>query len=260
MTAVFVGPLLYVFYTSLVGDHGFTLSYYGEILSRQFYLNVFVNTIDISVSATICTLFAAYPIAYHLSKRSARQRALLAILVLLPFWTSILVKSFAFMVFLGHAGVVNNALANLGFERIPMLFNRVGVMIGLVHFLIPFMVFAILPNLLAQPKELRIVADIMGAGPVRIFFRITLPLSTPGIVAGSFLCFSLSLGSFIIPALLGGRRDMMIGNLIDFHIHESLNWNVACALAVALSLIAALVALMLGRFQEDTFGQRERRS
>ncbi len=250
-------PLLYACYTSVVGAQGFTLEYYGEIVSRSLYQRVFANTIDISVSATICTLFAAYPIAYHLSKRTPRQRALLAILVLLPFWTSILVKSFAFTVVLGYEGIINTLLGLIGIGPVPILFNRVGLMVGLTHFLIPFMIFAILPSLLAQPKELRSAAEMMGAGSLRVFWRITLPLSMPGVIAGVLLCFMLSIGTFVAPALLGGRRDAMIGNLIDFHVHDTLNWSMASALAVTLMVLAAILSILIGRVRGgDPIGQR----
>ncbi len=257
MGAIFLMPLLYACYTSVVGGQGFTLAYYGEIVSRPLYQRVFTNTIDISVSATICTLVAAYPIAYHLSKRTPRQRALLAILVLLPFWTSILVKSFAFTVILGHEGIINTLLGLVGVGPVPILFNRVSLMIGLTHFLIPFMIFAILPSLLAQPKELRSVAELMGAGSWRIFWRITFPLSMPGVLAGVLVCFALSLGTFVAPALLGGSRDMMIGNLIDFHVHDTLNWSMASALAVTLMILAAFFSILIGRVRGgDPISQR----
>ena len=256
MVAVFLSPLIFVAYTSLVGDHGFSLAYYGEILTQALYRRVAENSFEISIMATICTLVVAYPIAYHLAKRTPRQRALLIILVLLPFWTSILVKSFAFTVLLGRAGIVNNMLGAIGLGPLPMLFNRTGVMIGLTHFLVPFMVFAILPSLLSQPPELRRAAEVMGAGRIRIFCAITLPLSLPGVVAGLLICFILALGTFVTPALLGGRTDLMIANLIDFHIHETLDWNLGAALAILLAVITAICTLAISRVRGgNLFGQ-----
>jgi putative spermidine/putrescine transport system permease protein len=227
MAAVFLMPLLFVAYTSVVGDQGFSLAYYAEVATRPLYRRVIENSLEISIMATVCTL--------------------LAILVLLPFWTSILVKSFAFTVLLGRAGVVNNLLSAIGLAPLPLLFNRTGVMIGLTHYLVPFMVFAILPSLLSQPPELRRAAELMGAGSLRIFCAITLPLSLPGVVAGLLLCFILSLGTFVTPALLGGRTDLMIANLIDFNIHETLDWSLGSALAIVLAVITAIGALALGR-------------
>jgi len=130
------------------------------------------------------------------------------------------------------------------------------VMIGLTHYLVPFMVFAILPSLLSQPPELRRAAELMGAGSMRIFCAITLPLSLPGVMAGLLLCFILSLGTFVTPALLGGRTDLMIANLIDFNIHETLDWNLGAALAIVLAVITAICALVLGRVRGgNLFGE-----
>jgi putative spermidine/putrescine transport system permease protein len=256
MAAVFLTPLLFVAYTSVIGDQGFSLAYYAEVATHPLYRRVIENSLEISVTATVCTLLVAYPIAYHLSRRTARQRALLAILVLLPFWTSILVKSFAFTVLLGRAGIVNKLLGAIGLAPLPLLFNRTGVMIGLTHYLVPFMVFAILPSLLSQPPELRRAAELMGAGSMRIFCAITLPLSLPGVMAGLLLCFILSLGTFVTPALLGGRTDLMIANLIDFNIHETLDWNLGAALAIVLAVITAICALVLGRVRGgNLFGE-----
>jgi ABC-type spermidine/putrescine transport system permease subunit I len=256
MATVFLSPLIFVGYTSLVGEQGFSLAYYGEILTRPLYRRVAENSFEISILATVCTLLVAYPIAYHLAKRTPRQRALLVILVLLPFWTSILVKSFAFTVLLGRAGIVNSMLGALGLGPLALLFNRTGVMIGLTHFLVPFMVFAILPSLLSQPPELRRAAEVMGAGRIRIFWAITLPLSLPGVVAGLLICFILALGTFVTPALLGGRTDLMIANLIDFNIHETLDWSLASALAVVLAVITALCALAISRIRGgNLFGE-----
>ena len=149
----------------------------------RLFSKVLWNTLEISFQATVITLLLAYPIAYYLAKQAPRTRAFLMILVLLPFWTSILVKSFAFTIVLGENGMVNSVVTLLpGIEKGPkMLFNRSGVMIGLTHFFIPFMVFPIMTSLLAQNPDLSKAAQLMGSGPMRIFFRITFPLSMPGV-------------------------------------------------------------------------------
>ena len=121
------------------------------------------------------------------------------------------------------------------------------MIVGMSHFLIPFMVFPILTSLMAQPPELRRAASIMGAGRLRIFFRITLPLCLPGIMTGTLLVLILSLGFFVVPALLGGRQDMMLSNLVDFYTRETLNWQAASTLAVILFSFAMIVAYTLAR-------------
>ena len=168
MAAAFVAPLLMVVATS-VGGTDLTLAHYKELVSRPLYITVLWNTLQISALSTIATILLAYPIAYHLARQPPRRRAFLLILVLLPFWTSILVKSFAFTVLLGRDGTLNTALIWLfgPGARLPMLFNRPAVLIGMTHYLIPFAVFSILASLLAQNPELRRAAEIMGAGRLR---------------------------------------------------------------------------------------------
>jgi ABC-type spermidine/putrescine transport system permease subunit I len=244
--AVFLAPLWSVIYRSFA-DPGFTLAAYREIASSRLFSRVLVNTFDVSLTSTLVTLLIAYPMAYHLAKQTKRRRAMLMVLVLLPFWTSILVKSFAFMVILGHDGVVNGILQWLGLPRVRLLFNRTGVIIGTSHFLIPFVMFPILTSLLAQNPDLAKAARIMGAGRLRIFLKITLPLSMPGVVAGCLLAMIQSFGFFITAALLGGKTDMMMANLVDLYTREILNWNLASAVAVVLLLLSALLIAILAR-------------
>lgn len=248
MVLTFLVPLLVVVHTS-VTETGFTFDHYKELVSRPLYWMVLRNTLEISALSTAFTLFLGYPIAYHLAQQTPRRRAFLLTLVLLPFWTSILVKSFAFTIVLGQNGIINSILtAALGEgAQIKMLFNRPGVVIGMSHFLLPFMVFTVLASLLAQNPDLRRAAEIMGAERTRIFWSIVFPLSLPGVLAGALLCMILSMGMFVTPALLGGRGDIMVSNLVDFHVRETLNWGVASALAVCLIGVTAVFTLLLAR-------------
>ncbi len=258
MAAVFLIPLAFIVYYS-VSATGFTLEFYESIFSGKLYLTVLRNTVEISVTSALLTLLLAYPVAYHLAKQTPKRRAMLAMLVLLPFYTSILVKSFAFTVILGHAGLVNQALVwAFGPEaRLPMLFNRSGVLIGLAHYLLPFMVFPILTSLLTQNPAIHRAAEVMGASRTRIFWRITFPLSLPGVLAGVLLSTILCMGSFVTPALLGGRRDMMMANLVDFHIRQSLDWHMASAIAICLLALSAVFILLLARVRGgQMFGER----
>jgi len=257
LVGAFLIPLLYVVYLSF-GGGAWTLVHYEAILSRPLYIRVLWNTLEISVMSTAFTLLLGYPIAYHLAAQTAKRRAMLMILVLLPFWTSILVKSFAFTVLLGESGIINRIIKSvIGPEAgIPMLFNRVGVIIGMTHYLLPFMVFALLASLVTQDTQFRRAAEIMGAGRLRIFWSIVFPLSLPGVMAGTLLCMILSMGMFITPALLGGRRDLMISNLVEFHIRETLNWPVASAIAVCLLIVTAVFSVLLARVRGgELFGE-----
>lgn len=252
MTAVFVVPMGFVFFHSIY-DNGYTLKAFTGLFGSSLFLRVLLATFDISLFATALALVLGYPVALHLARQSPRRRALLIMLVLLPFWTSILVKSFAFYVILGHQGLINQLLRYMFGEGavVPLLFNRTGVMIGMSHYLIPFIVFPVLASLLSQKPELRKAALIMGAGPVRIFLRITLPLSMPGVMAGCLISMVISMGMFVTPTLLGGKADMMMANLIEFYTHETLDWNSAAAIAVILLGFSLALLTLLGLVRRD---------
>ncbi|CAO3438899.1 ABC transporter permease [Azospirillum doebereinerae] len=248
MFLVFLVPLGIVVATSLY-DEGFTGRAYTTFATGRLFHQALLNTFSIGALTGLTAVVFGYVIAYHLSRVGRRQRALLMILVMLPFWTSILVKSFAFTVILGKSGIVNNALQALfgSAATVDLLFNRVGVIVGLTHWLLPFAVFPILNSLLAQDRSLREAAEVMGAGPVRIFWKVTFPLSLPGVFAGGLMSAVIAMGSFVTPALLGGRGDLMMANLVDFYIRESLDWTMASAIAVVLLLIAGALIAVLAR-------------
>ncbi|MDP6786678.1 MAG: ABC transporter permease [Rhodospirillales bacterium] len=246
--AVFLLPLLMIIYYSFSGE-GSSLQYYEEFFVGALYLRVLWTTIEVALSTAALTLLLAYPVAYYLAQQPPKRRAIMGLFLLLPFYTSILVKSFAFTVFLGYQGIANSAL-RLAFGPeggLEMMFNRFGVYVGLTHNYLPYMVFPILVSLLAQNPALRKAAEIMGAEPWRIFLRVTFPLSMPGVLAGVLLTVILTLGQFITPSLLGGRKDLMMANLVDFHIKESLDWGMASTIAVVLMIIASAVMVLLAK-------------
>lgn len=241
-------PLAFIVYHS-VGAGSFSLNAYVDLFQSRLFLRVTWTTIEISLTATIISIVLGYPIALHLARVSDRWRPVFLILVLLPFWTSILVKNYSFIVVLGDQGIINQAIAALGLPGLPMMFNRVGVIVGMTNYLIPFIVFPLLANLLGQSPDLRRTAAVMGASDLRIFWQITFPLSAPGLIAGSIMCFVISLGFFVTPALLGGRQDMMVANLIDFYTRETLDWPAACAIAVLLLATSGALLAMLGKIR-----------
>jgi ABC-type spermidine/putrescine transport system permease subunit I len=256
MVAVLLVPLGYVLYFSVTKDGVPTGEGYLDLFRSTLFLRVLGTTLAISVTATVASVLLGYPVALHLSRQTARRRALLLPLVLLPFWTSILVKSYAFTILLGREGLVNRALAWLfGPDfNVQLIFNRTGVIIGMVNYLLPFIVFPLLANLLAQDRNLTQAAESMGASPTRIFWKVTLPQSMPALASGALLCLILSFGFFVTPAILGGRQDMMLANLIDMFTRETLNWTASSAIAVVLLLLSAAVVVLLSRIP----GARER--
>ncbi|CAH1692611.1 Putative spermidine/putrescine transport system permease protein [Hyphomicrobiales bacterium] len=247
---IFAVPLVGIVMMSLQkGNNGgdFTIAAYNKIVTTPLFLRVVYTTLEISVGATFCALLLAYPVAYFLATQPPRRRALFMIFVLIPFWTSSLVKAFSFMVLLGQTGIVNQMLELIGIPPVKLLFNRIGVFAGMSHYLVPFFVFPILASLQSQPPELARAAAIMGAGKLRIFLRVTLPLSMPGVIAGALLVFTISLSFYVIPALLGGRKDMMIANLVDFYAREVLDWPMASAVAVVLIGVAVAASIALSK-------------
>lgn len=245
--AVFVAPLWSVLHQSFFNPD-FGLDKYRDILSSTLFYKVLWNTVVISLTGSLVTLLLAYPMAYHLARQPAGRRAIFMVMIMLPFWTSILVKSYAFMIMLGQNGIINSVLGLIDVGPIALIYNRFGVIVGMVHFLMPFVLFPIFTNLLSQNENIRRAAETMGAGKWRIFFKITLPLSMPGVVAGSLLAVIQSLGFFVTAALLGGRGDLMIANLIDFYTKEILDWGTASAIAVILLLMTGAMLAILGRF------------
>ena len=244
-------PLAYVVYTSFCIAGGPSLSAYQRLLGSALFLRTLWSTFEISITASVASLLLGYPIAMHLAKQTPRKRAVYMVLVLVPFWTSILVKSYAFTILLGRDGLVNQLLSAAFHARVqlPMLFNRFGVIVGMTNYLIPFIVFPVLASLLSIDKSLYRASEIMGAKPPRIFFRITLPLSLPGIAAATLSTTVMSMGFFVIPALLGGRKDAMMSNLVDFYTRETMDWNMASAIGVILLAIVTLAAMGADQFQ-----------
>ncbi|MGY4352984.1 putative spermidine/putrescine transport system permease protein [Bradyrhizobium sp. GM7.3] len=241
LAGVFLIPLIFTLTVSL--DSPPSTQHYFALVNEPLFQRVLGSTLSISLQATVLTVLIAYPAAIHLALQPPRRRALLLAFVMLPFWTSILVKSYAFIVLLGDQGVINRMLRTLfgGQARLSMLFNRRGVMIGLTHYLVPFVILPVLASLLGRNLSIERAMAIMGAGPIRIFLNATFPASLPGLLAGALMSLTLSLGFFVTPALLGGRQDMMVANLIDFYTREVLLWPTASAISIVLLCLSGLL-------------------
>jgi putative spermidine/putrescine transport system permease protein len=219
---------------------------YVTVFDRPVYLQVIWNTFVISATTTLSCLLIGYPLAYTMANSSDRTRRLLVFVVLIPFWTSLLVRTFAWMVLLQRQGLINQMLIGIGLIEQPLalIYNRTGVLIGMVQVLLPFMVFPLYAVMVRIDKRYTDAAATLGAPPVRNFVRVYLPLSLPGVLTGSTLVFIISLGYFITPALLGGTGDTMIAQMIERQIANFGNWGLAGALAVVL-LVSAVALLAL---------------
>jgi putative spermidine/putrescine transport system permease protein len=212
------------------------------------FRKILLRTFKISAVVTLFCLLLGYPLAYWLSTLSARKANMLMILVLVPFWTSILVRSAAWIVLLQSNGLVNRALMGMGLfdEPLPLLFNRLGVIIAMVHILLPFMILPLYSVMKSVPSTYLRAAVSLGSSPLAAFFRVYVPQTYPGIGAGGLLVFILSIGYYVTPALLGGPDDQMLSYYIAQYTNVNVNWGMACALGAVL-LTATLVLYALYR-------------
>lgn len=244
---VFLVPVSQLLWLSVVNSAGeLDLIHYERLFSSTLYVDVLKNTFNIALWTTIVCLVAGYPVAYLLASVSPSSRSGLLIWVLVPFWTSFLVRSFAWMLLLGRDGVVNQWLASLGFVEQPLqlMYNFTGVMVGMSHAMLPIAVLTMLSVMQSINPNLQKAASTLGAGTSHSFWRVYFPLSLPGVAAAGLLVFITSMGFFITPTLLGSPREMMIAQLIIIQIEEMLNWGFAGAISVML-LTAAFVIFYL---------------
>nr|WP_138515245.1 ABC transporter permease [Rhodoferax bucti] len=209
---------------------------------QRAYSGILVRTFQISFVVTLLCLVLAYPLAYWLSTLPERKANVLMILVLVPFWTSILVRVAAWIVLLQSEGLVNGALLGIGAisEPLALLFNRTGVIISMVHILLPFMILPLYSVMKSVPPTYVRAAVSLGSAPLAAFVRVYVPQTFPGVGAGALLVFILAIGYYITPALLGGADDQMLSYYIARYTNVEVNWGMACALG-ALLLVTTLV-------------------
>ena len=215
---------------------------------QRAFGRILVRTFEISLVVTLWCLMLAYPLAYWLTTLPRRKANVLMILVLVPFWTSILVRVAAWIVLLQSEGLVNHALIGLHVINQPLalLFNRTGIVIAMVHILLPFMILPLYSVMTSVPPTYLRAAVSLGSTPLAAFFRVYVPQTYPGIGAGALLVFILSIGYYVTPALLGGPNDQMLSYYIAQYTNVNVNWGMACALG-ALLLAATLVLYAIYR-------------
>ncbi|MBV2145107.1 ABC transporter permease [Falsochrobactrum sp. TDYN1] len=247
--SLFIIPMIFVASYTVGEDRGLWEGVL-EIAGSVLVFKVFLNTVYISLTSAVVSVLMAYPVAFHLMRQTRMWKAVCLTLVLVPFWTSILVKSYAFIVILGERGVINTVLRAAGFDGFDMMFNRFAVIVGMSNALIPFAIFPILASLSAQNQTIQAAGEVMGASSWRIFWSITFPQSLPGVLASFLLCLVLSMGFFVTPALLGGRQDMMMANIIDLYTREVLDWQSASIIALLLLLFCGLLAGVVLKLQQ----------
>ena len=213
---------------------------YRRLWTEPLYLQVILRTIWIALACTVASLLLGYPAAALMARPGRVLPKLAAGCVLIPLWTSALVRSYAWIALMERRGVINTALLDWGVISKPMtmLYTDGAVLVGMTHILLPFMVLPIYSALSSLSTDLPNAAANLGAGPMRIFFAVVLPLSLPGVFAGCLLVFVMSLGFYITPALLGGPRTLMIATLIGQQATELLNWPFAAAISCVLLVLS----------------------
>ncbi|GGF63092.1 spermidine/putrescine ABC transporter ATP-binding protein [Azorhizobium oxalatiphilum] len=246
LLAFLVYPVGQLLSLSVWGRDGFTLAPYQQLFASPLYFNVMLITLKISFFTTLLSVILGYPIAYLISVAEPQRKARLLFWVLLSFWTSFLVRAFAWIVILGRRGVVNQTLTSMGVIDRPLdlLYNFNSTMIGMVHALIPLAILTMLSVMENIDRSLPRAASTLGARPGTAFWKIYFPLSLPGVAAAAIMVFVTAIGFFIVPALLGGRRETMITQLIIDQVQQTLNWGFAGAISVLLLVVVLLVFVL----------------
>lgn len=252
MLVLFVRPVLGLLALSFGGDGGGVFANYLRIASVPAYRTALLNTFVIAGLVTLISVVAAYPVAYLMATVPPRWQRLVAACVLLPFWTSALVRTTAWIILLQRNGVLNATLLGTGLltEPVAFVYNLSGVLIGMSHVLMPFVVLPLFGAFRAVDGSVLQAAEVLGAGPVALFRRVLLPLTAPGALAGGAIVFMSAIGYYVTPALMGGPGQIMIAQLIAFNINTQLNWG----LAAALSVVVLACALGLFALFQAVFG------
>ena len=224
---------------------GFSLASFARITTTDVYIRVLGITFKIAGYTAIFSLLLGYPLAYWLARMPDAVRGRLLLFVMVPFWTSYLVKTFAFMLLLGRTGVINDLLLGTGIvsQPLPLINNEFGVMVGMVHAMVPLAVMTMLPVMTGIDRRLVQAAQTLGASPVHAFWLVYFKLSLPGVAAAGLLVFISAIGYYITPALVGGGQDQLVSYYIATFVNATVNWGMAAALSVV--LIAVIVLLLL---------------
>lgn len=225
---------------------GFYLDNWVEVLGDRFYRDILFQTLLIAFYTTIICAFVGYIPAYFVANTRMKSKAFLLLLLMLPFWISYIIRTMSWINILGASGALNTLLISMGIidDPIQVLYNQQTVVLGLVHYLLPFMILNVYVSLDGIDKNLTEAAQSLGCTGFQAFREVTLPLSLPGLAAGSLLCFVLAAGTYITPIVLGGPRDAMFANLVFEAIVTQLNWPLGSALSlVLLALLGALVVI-----------------
>ena len=248
--AIIMIPVGWLFYLSFIGNGGdFSLVNYQRMIEYKSYARVYLITFQVSILTTILCVLIGFPLAYFLAQLPQKIAGILMLTVLLPFWTSLLVRTYAWLVLLQKKGLLNDFAIQIGLWETPvkLVHNMTGTLIGMAHIMLPFLILPLYGAMRRIEPEMMHAAANLGAKPIQAFWKIYLPLSLPGMVAGSLIVFVLCLGFYVTPAVLGGGRVVMIATQITAILENQFNWGAASALGVVLLVTTMIILYLAGR-------------
>lgn len=250
VVVLLIMPLCWLAFQSVQTEEGFSLANYIRIFQESIYWDTFALTFKISFLVTILSIVMGFPIAYAASCLQGFWANLILICVILPFWTSVLVRAYAWLVLLQRRGLVNQTLMDLGIidQPLTLMHNTTGTVIGTLHVMLPFMVLPLYSVMKKIPQDLMQASESLGAKPFYTFRRVFLPMAAPGVMAGSILVFVICLGFFITPELLGGGRTILVSMLVQRNVELYHAWGAASAVGLVLLFVVFLIFWGINRF------------
>ena len=242
LLAAFIIPMVYTFIKALMTDN---LTYYTKFFSDPFYLKIFRNTLILSFKTTVFTLILGYPAAYFIARTKSKIKGVLIIATIFPFLVSAVIRAYGWMVILGSSGLLNQVLMSFGWikEPINIMYTETSVMIGMAQLLLPYMILAITSVIQSIDQNIENAAKSLGANPVETFVKVTFPLSSPGVISGCILVFTMSMTSYITPQLLGGAQYLTVTTLIYNQIKTA--YNLEFANAICYILVFAILVFQI---------------
>jgi putative spermidine/putrescine transport system permease protein/spermidine/putrescine transport system permease protein len=243
LAALLFIPVGWLFWLSVLGPDGYTLENYTRMVVEPAYAAVFRVTFELSILVTMLAVLLGYPLSYMIAKLPPRAASVCLTLVLVPFWTALLVRTYAWLVLLQRHGVVNSLLIRWGLidQPLQLVYNFTGTVIGMLHIMIPFLVLPLYANMRAIDHDYTRAAASLGASPTAAFWRVYLPLSMPGLTAGTVMVFVICLGFYVTPQFLGGGRVTTISMKIQANVATYFDWGAASSLGVVLFVVTIAV-------------------
>ncbi|MBP1889566.1 spermidine/putrescine transport system permease protein [Clostridium moniliforme] len=247
-------PLLMILFFSLTTDSGsgyqFSLENFERLINPQ-YIKIFGRSICLALISTAVCLIIGYPVAYIISKMPENKRNLLIMLFILPMWMNFLLRTYAWLPILGKNGLINTFLGNFGISPIQFLYTNGAILLGMIYNFLPFMILPIYTVLSKIDKNLINAASDLGANKKEIFIKVIFPLSVPGVISGITMVFMPSVSTFVISRLLGGGKEMLIGNVIEQQFTTMSDWHFGSALAIILMILILISMALMSKFDED---------